>query len=120
MLLYVTHNGASHLPAINHNQTEPVISTVYHGEIGSLGGDLFHTLATLFSPTNGAQFLPRFYPPFIEMCTTVTLMGRRLSRIKNDINHSVYNNIDKGVNSFTSTNRPLNGARSFCCSLGRR
>ena len=120
MLLHVTHNGASYSPTIGHYQSEPMISTVYYGEIGSLGEDLFHSLTALFYLSNWAKKLPRFYPPFIEMCTAVALIWQGLSRIKNRKSARYYNNIDKWFISFISTNRPLNGAWSFCYSLGRK
>lgn len=120
MLSHVTHGGASHSPAADLHQADPVISAVYYGEIGSLGGDLFHTLAALFHLSNRDKCLSRFYPPFIEMCTAVALIWQGLSRIKNRKLARYYNNIDKWFISFISTNRPLSGAWSFCYSLGRK
>ena len=119
MLLQVTHGGASHLPAIGHHKPEPMINTVYHGEIGSLGGDLFHTLTALFSLSNWAKCLSRLSPRKIEFKQALCHVAQGIAPIHKAKINSVFTNIDTRSLNLISSKVPLNGARSFCDLQGR-
>lgn len=120
MLLHVTHGGASHLPAIGHHKPEQMISTVCHGEIGSLGGDLFHTLTALFSPCNRAKCLSRLSPRKIKLKQAVCYVAQGIAAIHRAKINSVFTNIDTRPLNLISSKIPSNGARSFCDLQGRK
>ena len=119
MLSHVTHGGASHSPAADLHQADPVISAVYYGEIGSLGGDLFHTLAALFHLSNWDKCLSRLSPRKIELKQAVCYMVQGIAPIHKAEINSVFTNIDTRPLNLISSKEPLNGARLFCNSQGR-
>ena len=119
MLLHVTTSGASHLPAIGHHKPEPMINTVCYGEIGSLGGDLFHTSTALFSPCNWAKCLSRLSLRKIKLKQAVCYVPQGMAAIHQAKINSVFTNIDTRPLNLISSKVPLDGARSFCELQGR-